>query len=70
MHQPFTSTGANPATSGPGTKDGVGAADNDTPFRFGRRPCVNAPFPFSTLEFARLLILRSQTEARRAVRLP
>ena len=42
------------------SRDGVGAADHDMPYVFGRLPRAMAPFPFSTREFARLLILRSQ----------
>ena len=30
-----------------GTKDGLTAADNDQPYRFGRQPTVKAPFPFT-----------------------
>jgi hypothetical protein len=61
-----SSASAGPSAHGKGSKDGVGAADNDQPFRFGRRPTVMAPFPFTTQQFARLLILRSQVEAQRA----
>jgi len=43
-----------------GTLDGVGAGDHDQPYRLGRRPRVVAPYPFSTREYARLLILRSR----------
>ena len=46
-----------------GTLDGSGAGDNDQPYRFGRKPTVSQPFPFSTHEFARLLILRSRIHA-------
>jgi hypothetical protein len=38
----------------------VGAGDHDVPYVFGRVPRAMAPFPFSTREFARLLILRSR----------
>jgi uncharacterized Fe-S cluster-containing radical SAM superfamily enzyme len=47
-----------------GTKDGTTAADNDLPYRFGRRPNVQAPYPFNERQFARLLILRSRVQAR------
>jgi hypothetical protein len=54
-----------PITSG--SRDGVGAGDHDTPYRFGRRPSASAPFPFTTREFARLLVLRGRVrDARRA----
>ena len=46
-----------------GSHDGTGAADNDTPYTFGRRPRAIAPFPFSTRQYARLLALRSQIQA-------
>jgi hypothetical protein len=39
--------------------DGTGAGDHDVPYIFGRLPRAVAPFPFSTHQFARLLILRS-----------
>jgi len=40
--------------------DATGAADHDVPYVFGRRPSAVTPFPFSTLQFARLLMLRSR----------
>ena len=40
--------------------DGTGAGDHDEPYRFGRRPNVRAPFPFTERQFARLLILRGR----------
>jgi hypothetical protein len=43
-----------------GTKDGETAADNDQPYRFGRRPNTRAPYPFTERQFARLLILRGR----------
>ena len=46
-----------------GTLDGSGAGDHDTPYRFGRKPNVSQPFPFSTHEYARLLILRSRVQS-------
>jgi hypothetical protein len=45
---------------GPGTKDGQGAGDHDQPYAFGRRPRALAPFPFTTRQYARLLVLRSR----------
>jgi hypothetical protein len=47
-----------------GTLDGSGAADHDMSYRFGRKPNVSQPFPFSTHEYARLLILRSRIQSR------
>jgi hypothetical protein len=46
-----------------GTKDGDTAADNDQPYRFGRRPNVGAPYPFSERQYARLLILRGRVQS-------
>jgi hypothetical protein len=42
--------------------DGRGAADHDTPYAFGRLPRALAPFPFSTRELARLMVLRSRVQ--------
>jgi hypothetical protein len=49
-----------------GTLDGGGAGDHDQPFRFGRVPTSLAPYPFSTRQFARLLVLRSRVGAGQA----
>jgi hypothetical protein len=46
-----------------GSLDGTGAGDHDQAYTFGRRPCLEAPFPFSTRVYARLLVLRSKLEA-------
>jgi hypothetical protein len=46
-----------------GTHDGTGAGDHDQPYTFGRRPTVLAPAPFSTRQYARLLLLRSRWQA-------
>jgi hypothetical protein len=43
--------------------DGIGAGDHDSPYTFGRRPTAVAPFPFTTHQYARLLMLRSRVEA-------
>ncbi len=43
-----------------GTKDGQGACDNDRPYEFHRRPRAESTMPFSTREYARLLIMRSR----------
>jgi hypothetical protein len=45
---------------GRGTKDGVGSADHDQPYTFGRRPRVAAPFPFHPSQYAKLLALRGR----------
>ena len=59
---PEPQTQVRPATIA-GTLDGSGAGDHDLPYRFGRKPTVNQPFPFSTHQYARLLILRSRIQA-------
>ena len=46
-----------------GTRDGFDAADHDLPYKFGRRPNAAAPYPFSTRQYVRLLILRSRVRA-------
>lgn len=45
-----------------GSLDGPGAGDHDVPFRFGCRPRAIAPYPFSTYQYARLLVLRGQVQ--------
>src|SRR5262245_7874016 len=47
-----------------GTHDGTGAGDHDAPYEFGRRPSARSPFPFTTREYVRLLILRSRINDR------
>ena len=42
------------------TQDGVGAGDHDLPYKFGRSPRSTATYPFSTRQYARLLLLRSR----------
>jgi hypothetical protein len=48
-----------------GSLDVERAADHDQPYRFGGNPRTSAPYPFSTREYARLLILRSRLQHRR-----
>jgi hypothetical protein len=43
-----------------GSLDGDGSADHDQPYRFGFRPRANAPYPFNTRQYVRLLVLRSR----------
>jgi len=50
-------------SAGSGSRDGSGSDDCDMPFKFGRRPRAVAPYPFSTHQYARLLVLRSRVEA-------
>ena len=45
---------------------GNGAGDHDLPYVFGRLPRVVAPFPFSTRELARLMIVRGRIQAHQA----
>ena len=47
-----------------GSLDGAGTADHDQPYRFGRRPRASAPYPFSTRQYARLLVLRGRVRDR------
>jgi hypothetical protein len=44
---------------GPGSKDGEGAGDRDRPYAF-RELSVESPFPFTTREYGRLLVLRGR----------
>jgi hypothetical protein len=48
-----------------GSLDGARAGDHDVAYCFGWRPHALTPYPFSTRQYARLLLLRSLTEARR-----
>jgi hypothetical protein len=47
-----------------GSLDGEGASDHDQPYRFGWRPRASAPYPFTTRQYARLLVLRSRLRDR------
>ena len=47
-----------------GSLDGDGKGDHDQPYRFGRRPRASVPYPFSTRQYARLLVFRSRLEER------
>ncbi len=38
----------------------IDAPSYDESYRFGRRPTTGAPFPFTELQFARLLIIRGR----------
>jgi hypothetical protein len=61
-----TSTPQEPTIDPLGTRDGTGAGDHDTPYVFGRRPRAIAPFPFTTREYARLVVLRGRVQDRLA----
>ena len=43
-----------------GSFDGDGTGDHDQPFIFGALPSVVRPHPFNTVQYARLLLLRSR----------
>ena len=45
-----------------GSLDGDGSADHDRPYQFGFRPRTNAPYPFNTRQYARLLVLRGRMQ--------
>jgi hypothetical protein len=45
-----------------GSFDGEGAGDHDQPYRFGWRPRASVPYPFSTRQYARLLVFRSRLQ--------
>jgi len=47
-----------------GSPDGQSTGDHDQPYRFGRQPRASAPYPFSTRQYARLLIFRSRLQDR------
>ncbi len=51
--------------TGAGSKDGSGAADNDQPYTFGRRPRAIAPWPFTERQYARLLVVRGRVLQQR-----
>lgn len=46
-----------------GSRDGSGAGDHDMPYQFGRCPTASSVHPFTTRQYARLLILRSRFQA-------
>lgn len=41
----------------------IDATAFDEPYRFGRRPTVEVPFPFSVRQLGRLLVARSRVQA-------
>ena len=47
-----------------GSLDGDGAGDHDQPYRFGFRPRTAVTYPFSTRQYARLLVLRGRMQDR------
>jgi hypothetical protein len=49
-----------------GSLDGEGAGDHDQPYRFGWRPRSSVPYPFSTRQYARLLVFRGRLHDHQA----
>lgn len=45
-----------------GTRDGLGAGDHDELYDFGRKPRSSTPYPFSTRQYMRLLVLRGRVQ--------
>jgi hypothetical protein len=52
-----------PVDATTGSQDGDGAAGHDVLYRFGRPPTSERTYPFTTRQYARLLVLRSQLQA-------
>ena len=62
VHQAMTLPFSAKASPTRGSLDGDGSADHDQPYRFGLRPRTSAPYPFSTRQYARLLVLRGRVQ--------
>ncbi len=52
-----------PTSSSGGSRDGTGAADHDRPYLFGHKSTSDSTYPFTGVEFARLLIVRGRLRA-------
>jgi hypothetical protein len=50
------------AAAGTGSRDGLGAADHDLPYRFGCRPSTRWTYPFTERQYCRLLLLRGRLQ--------
>ena len=50
------------ATTIMGSRDGLGAADHDQPYRFGVRPSSRWTYPFAERQFCHLLMLRGRNQ--------
>jgi hypothetical protein len=48
--------------TGTGTRDGLGAADHDLPYRFGGHPTSRWTYPFTERQYCRLLMLRGRIQ--------
>jgi hypothetical protein len=53
---------ATTATTGTGSRDGLGAADHDLPYRFGSHPSSRWTYPFTARQYCRLLLLRGRLQ--------
>jgi hypothetical protein len=45
-----------------GSRDGIGAGDHDQPYRYGTRPTCAWTYPFTSRQFAHLLVLRGRIQ--------
>jgi hypothetical protein len=57
------SPSALPRTRSTGPLDGTRSGDHDVPYRFGRTSRSSGTYPFSTRQYARLLVLRSRVRS-------
>jgi hypothetical protein len=57
LHETTTTT-----KTGTGSRDGLGAADHDLPYRFGCHPSTRWTYPFTARQYCRLLLLRSRVQ--------
>ena len=48
--------------AGTGSRDGLGAADHDLPYRFGTHPTSRWTYPFTERQYCRLLLLRGHLQ--------
>jgi len=48
-----------------GSLDGKGAGNHDADYHFDRRPSATAPFPFTPIQYARLLVRRGRVRDER-----
>ena len=53
---------AAPSQSIMGSRDGLGAADHDAPYRFGFRPSSRWTYPFTAQQYCHLLMLRGRIQ--------
>jgi hypothetical protein len=53
---------ATTSPTGTGSRDGLGAADHDQPYRFGYHPTTRWTYPFTERQFCRLLLLRGRIQ--------